>query len=241
MGYLVRISFLGYNLKSYPDYHKISYNILSYPIISFHILSYPKISSGANSQMLPPQPPPLPLPTGPACLAPGPALPPARRGGRRRPRPSAGGAAPRLRAPVAQLRADSAGRWVTSACACARNGGARPSARPGLPRGHAGSRPYPTRWSSLAAWYHDYVVVDFFCRRQFILNMASFISFLIVFDGGGARIVESFRGTVGHGEGRPHKTRGAGALWPLAAAPIQDIPIAGPPRCGAARANSFFL
>ena len=51
MGYLVRISFLGYNLKSYPDYHKISYNILSYPIISFHILSYPKISSGANSQM----------------------------------------------------------------------------------------------------------------------------------------------------------------------------------------------
>ena len=51
MGYLVRISFLGYNLKSYPDYHKISYNILSYPIISYHILSYPKISSGANSQM----------------------------------------------------------------------------------------------------------------------------------------------------------------------------------------------
>ena len=51
MGYLVRISFLGYNLKSYPDYHKISYNILSYPIISFHILSYPKISAGANSQM----------------------------------------------------------------------------------------------------------------------------------------------------------------------------------------------
>ena len=51
MGYLVRISFLGYNLKSYPDYHKISYNILSYPIISCHILSYPKISSGANSQM----------------------------------------------------------------------------------------------------------------------------------------------------------------------------------------------
>ena len=44
MGYLVRISFLGYNLKSYPDYHKISYNILSYPIISFHILSYPFIS-----------------------------------------------------------------------------------------------------------------------------------------------------------------------------------------------------
>ena len=38
MGYLVRISFLGYNLKSYPDYHKISYNILSYPIISFNIL-----------------------------------------------------------------------------------------------------------------------------------------------------------------------------------------------------------
>ena len=52
MGYLFRISFLGYNLKSYPDYHKISYNILSYPIISFHILSYPKISSGANSQMV---------------------------------------------------------------------------------------------------------------------------------------------------------------------------------------------
>ena len=52
MGYLVRISFLGYNLKSYPDYHKISYNILSYPIISYHILSYPKISSGANSQMV---------------------------------------------------------------------------------------------------------------------------------------------------------------------------------------------
>ena len=51
MGYLVRISFLGYNLKSYPDYHKISYNILSYPIISYHILSYPKISSRANSQM----------------------------------------------------------------------------------------------------------------------------------------------------------------------------------------------
>ncbi len=51
MGYLNRISFLGYNLKSYPDYQKISYNILSYPIISFHILSYPKISSGANSQM----------------------------------------------------------------------------------------------------------------------------------------------------------------------------------------------
>ncbi len=51
MGYLVRISFLGYNIKSYPDYQKISYNILSYPIISFHILSYPKISSGANFQM----------------------------------------------------------------------------------------------------------------------------------------------------------------------------------------------
>ena len=51
MGYLVRISFLGYNLKSYPDYQKISYNILSYPIISFHILKYPKISAGANSQM----------------------------------------------------------------------------------------------------------------------------------------------------------------------------------------------
>jgi hypothetical protein len=51
MGYPVRISFLGYNLKSYPDYQKISYNILSYPIISYHILSYPKISSGANSQM----------------------------------------------------------------------------------------------------------------------------------------------------------------------------------------------
>ena len=52
MGYLVRISFLGYNLKSYPDYHKISYNILSYPIISFHILTYPEISLGANSQMV---------------------------------------------------------------------------------------------------------------------------------------------------------------------------------------------
>ena len=64
MGYLVRISFLGYNLKSYPDYHKISYNILSYPIISFHILSYPKISSGANSQMGRPPLSPL-LPSSP--------------------------------------------------------------------------------------------------------------------------------------------------------------------------------
>jgi hypothetical protein len=51
MGYLIRISFLGYNLKSYPDYQKISYNILSYPFIPFHIHSYPKISAGANSQM----------------------------------------------------------------------------------------------------------------------------------------------------------------------------------------------
>ena len=42
MGYLFRISFLGYNLKSYPDYQKISY----------HILKYPKISAGANSQMM---------------------------------------------------------------------------------------------------------------------------------------------------------------------------------------------
>ncbi len=52
MGYLFRISFLGYVLKSYSDYQKISYYILSYPVISFHILSYPIISSGANSQML---------------------------------------------------------------------------------------------------------------------------------------------------------------------------------------------
>ena len=51
MGYLCRISILGYDLKSYPDYQKISLHILSYPIISFHILSYPIISSGANSQM----------------------------------------------------------------------------------------------------------------------------------------------------------------------------------------------
>ena len=52
MGYLFRISFLGYNLKSYPDFQKISYNILSYPIISYHIHKYPKISAGANSQMV---------------------------------------------------------------------------------------------------------------------------------------------------------------------------------------------
>ncbi len=52
MGYRAGISFLGYNLKSYPDYHKISYNILSYPIRSFHILKYPKLSAGANSQMV---------------------------------------------------------------------------------------------------------------------------------------------------------------------------------------------
>jgi len=51
MGYLFRISFLGYNLKSYPDFQKISFNIQSYPIISFHIYIYPKISAGANSQM----------------------------------------------------------------------------------------------------------------------------------------------------------------------------------------------
>ncbi len=51
MGYLFRVSFLGYNLKSYPDYQKISYHILSCPIISSHILKYPKISAGANSQM----------------------------------------------------------------------------------------------------------------------------------------------------------------------------------------------
>ena len=51
MGYLFRISFLGYNLKSYPDFQKISYNILSYRDISFHIHKYPKISAGANSQM----------------------------------------------------------------------------------------------------------------------------------------------------------------------------------------------
>ena len=52
MGYLCRISILGYVLKSYPDYQKISLHILSYPIISLHILSYPIISSGANSQMV---------------------------------------------------------------------------------------------------------------------------------------------------------------------------------------------
>ena len=42
MGYHFRISFLGNNLKSYPDHQKISYNILSYPILSFHILRYPR-------------------------------------------------------------------------------------------------------------------------------------------------------------------------------------------------------
>ena len=48
---LFRISILGYVLKSYPDYQKISLHILSYPFVSLHILSYPIISSGANSQM----------------------------------------------------------------------------------------------------------------------------------------------------------------------------------------------
>ena len=44
---------MGYILKSYSDYLKISYHILTYPIImiSIHILSYPKISAGANFQM----------------------------------------------------------------------------------------------------------------------------------------------------------------------------------------------
>ena len=50
-GYLDWISFLGYDLHSYPKSQKISFLILSYPFISFHILTYPKISSGANSQM----------------------------------------------------------------------------------------------------------------------------------------------------------------------------------------------
>ncbi len=46
------ISFLGYDFQSYPNFHKISLNILTYPYISYHILPYPKISSGANSQMV---------------------------------------------------------------------------------------------------------------------------------------------------------------------------------------------
>ncbi len=51
LGYLNWISILGYDFQSYPNYQKISLNILTYPYISYHILSYPKISSGANSQM----------------------------------------------------------------------------------------------------------------------------------------------------------------------------------------------
>ncbi len=53
LGYLNRISFLGYDFQSYPNSQKISLNILTYPYISLYILSYPKISSGANSQMTP--------------------------------------------------------------------------------------------------------------------------------------------------------------------------------------------
>ena len=52
LGYLNWMSFLGYDLQSYPNSQKISRNILAYPYISFDILSYPKISSGANSQMV---------------------------------------------------------------------------------------------------------------------------------------------------------------------------------------------
>jgi hypothetical protein len=52
LGYLNWISFLGYDLQSYPNSKRISLNILEYPYISYHILSYPKISSGMNSQML---------------------------------------------------------------------------------------------------------------------------------------------------------------------------------------------
>ncbi len=41
LGYLNWISFLGYDLQSYPNSKKISLNILAYPYISYHILSYP--------------------------------------------------------------------------------------------------------------------------------------------------------------------------------------------------------
>ncbi len=66
LGYLNWISFLGYDLQSYPNSQKISLNILAYPYISFHILSYPEISSGANSQM-PLQPSGRAAPRRPSC------------------------------------------------------------------------------------------------------------------------------------------------------------------------------
>ncbi len=51
LGHLDWISFLGYDLHSYPNSQKISCHVLTYPYISLHILAYPKISSWANSQM----------------------------------------------------------------------------------------------------------------------------------------------------------------------------------------------
>jgi hypothetical protein len=70
LGYLNGISFLGYD----PNSQKISLNILRYPFISYHIPTYPKISSGANSQMGPA--PPLPIPPQ-SSAQPTPQLPPA--------------------------------------------------------------------------------------------------------------------------------------------------------------------
>ena len=42
VGYLDWISFLGYDLHSYPKSQKISFHILPYPFISLLILRYPR-------------------------------------------------------------------------------------------------------------------------------------------------------------------------------------------------------
>ncbi len=55
LGYLDWISFLGYDLHSYPNSQKIfiSLHILTYPYISLHILRYPKISWQTSTSAVP--------------------------------------------------------------------------------------------------------------------------------------------------------------------------------------------